>query len=140
MTTTLYPDLNFARLIQEEPTDPLHCLAMADWLAEYGRDEESFAFRLMAKHGWRPGHRAKYRTEPGETAKRVPVKWSWCWWLEGRSKGDQADVPVSCELPEPILVAVMSNPFADHRYYPSWESAVADLVRGLAKLQQLLRV
>jgi hypothetical protein len=117
---------------EREPHNPLACFAMADLLEEEGSADLSFCYRYMGWRGRRPGFRAglllrkrfvwyeekTFDAWPGEEAERynaLPMAWL-----------------------HPLVFQALGPGNVQYRLYATWEQAVADLARALARLRELL--
>jgi hypothetical protein len=119
--------------IQREPDNAIHCYAMADLLKEGGWAELSFAYRWMGWYGRRPGYRE---------GKRLRKRFVWD--RKGAFEGwpsDEAERYLA--LPrarlDPLVFQSMKLPGYQYQLYSTWEQAVKDLAKGLARMWALLQ-
>jgi hypothetical protein len=121
------------KAIPQEPADnPLSCYAMADVLEEGGWLDLSFTYRWMGWHNRRPGQRQGKR-----------LRKRFVWYREGAFDGWPSDEAERYErLPhawlEPLIYQALQSPNSQYQLYTSFEQAVSDLSKGLARLRALL--
>jgi hypothetical protein len=120
------------KTIQEEAGNRLACYAMADLLEEQGWPDLGFCYRWMGWYDRRPGKRE---------GKRLRKRFAW--YREGARFGylDQevlryANLP-EARLPELVYLALQVNK-PEYVLYRTWEQAVSDLAKGLARMRTLL--
>jgi hypothetical protein len=121
------------KAIQREPDNALHCFAMADLLEEEGWPDLAFAYRWMGWYGRRPGYREGKR-----------LRKRYVWYREGAFEGWPSDEAERYNaLPrarlDPLVFQAMELPNYQYRLYSTWEQAVKDLSKGLARMRALLQ-
>lgn len=130
-------DREWWKSIQDEPLTALHCLGYRDWILEReGETTFTSALQMMARHGWRPGHRDFYHT----TRYLVPSSIEWMWHMG--KPNDSASVAgwELCRLPDWLFLAVTGQKARPHRYYPGWDAAVDALGKGIRLVRSTLEV
>jgi hypothetical protein len=121
------------KAIQREPDNALPCYAMADLLEEGGWAELSFSYRWLGWYGRRPGYREGKR-----------LRKRFVWYREGAFEGwpseesDRYDALPMARL-DPLVFAAMESPNHPFQLYSTWEQAVKDLAKGLARMRALLQ-
>jgi hypothetical protein len=121
------------KTIQQEPADnPLACYAMADLLEEGGWLDLAFCYRWMGWYGRRPGKRE------GPRLRKRFVWYKEAAFVEWPSdESDRYD-----RLPHawlaPLVYQSLQTANQQFQLYSTWEQAVNDLAKGLARLRALL--
>jgi hypothetical protein len=120
------------KAIQREPDNALHCYAMADLLEEQDWPELSFCYRWMGWYGRRPGFREGKR-----------LRKRYVWYQEEAFEAWPSDEATRYEmLPrarlDPLIFQAMETPNHPFQLYTTFEQAVRDLAKGLAKMRALL--
>jgi hypothetical protein len=119
--------------IQREPENALHCYAMADLLEEGGWPELSFCYRWMGWYGRRPGYREGKRLRKRYVWYKEDAFDSW-----PSDEGDRYRALPRARLAPLVFAAmeILNHPF---QLCSTWEQAVRDLAKGLAKMRALLQ-
>ncbi len=121
------------KTIQKEPDNRLACYAMADLLEEEGWPDLAFGYRWMGWYHRRPGRREGQRLR-----KRL------VWYRQGANllypdgEGDRYDSLTMAWLP-PLIFWSLETSNTDYQLYTSWEQAVNNLAKGLARIRALLQ-
>jgi hypothetical protein len=119
------------KAIQREPDNALHCFVMADLLEEQGWPDLSFCYRWMGWYGRQPGFReGKY------------LRKRFVWDREEAFEAWPSDETHRYHaLPrarlDPLIFQTMETPNHPFQLYTTWEQAVQDLAKGLAKMRSL---
>jgi uncharacterized protein (TIGR02996 family) len=131
MASTATTGAAFLRSIEADLDDPAPLLIYADFLEEQGQDDMAYAWRWMARRGYRPYRRPKRG--------RVPMMWSW-WhdgfqgprWIEDQRA--RTDHPAG-RLPRVLFLAMGAA--GDQLLCHSLLFAVEWVAKGLRALREL---
>ncbi len=119
------------KTIQREPENRLACFALADLLEEENWLDLSFCYRWMGWYDRRPGPREGKR-----------LRKRFVWYREGAdleftTEKERFDSLRMAHL-EPLVYALLKTKNLDYQLYSTWEKAVNDLARGLARIREML--
>jgi hypothetical protein len=120
------------KAIKQEPGNRLACYAMADLLEEEGWLELAFCYRWMGWYDRRPGRREGKR-----------LRKRFVWYRDGAFRGwvgpeeeRYRNLP-GARLP-PLIYNTLEPANSEYVLYQTWEQAIADLTKGLARIRALL--
>ena len=125
--------------------DTTTMLVYADWLEDNGeRVDLAEAFRWMAKRDRWPLFWDRYVGVGGVPTHKVPEQYSWAWVSRGfyfafAEKQRWGQENIDRAYPKPVVMAAMfgGETFGhNHKYYPSWQAAVAGLAASLKLLRE----
>jgi hypothetical protein len=121
------------KAVKQDPTDSLSCYAMADLLEEQGWMDFAFCYRWMGWYNRRPGEREGPR-----------LRKRFVWYKEGANLffpygEDERYLKLPYARLPSLLYSAMEPKNADYLLYNSWETAVADLCKGLSRMRALLQ-
>jgi hypothetical protein len=118
--------------VKSEPHDRLACFALADMLEEEGWSELSFCYRWMGWYDRRPGKREGPR-----------LRKRFVWYREGMipvvpyGEAERYLMLTGARLPA-LVYQALEPKHSDYQIYMTWEQAVRDLAKALARMRTLL--
>jgi uncharacterized protein (TIGR02996 family) len=123
----------FIKDILARPADPAVKLIFADWLDENGQPDLGYAYRWMARRGFRPGDRV-----------RPLVRKPWAWWHpRSLELEDPAERPYVQRCPHAVLPMLVfralggAEKFGAHVWYQTYRECVGALADALRWLRTL---
>jgi hypothetical protein len=121
------------KAVEEDPDDRLSCFALADMFEEQGWGDLAFCYRWMGWFDRRPGKREGERLR-----KRLVWYKEDAFLLYPDGEEDRYRRLPHARLPKLIYLAMEPrNP--EYLLFATWEQAVTDLSKGLARVRALLQ-